>query len=72
MKYEIGTLILGKSQDGKTTAFAVITEVYSNTEEYGISILRNREGRGTEWDSDTWDERTVEAWEKDYGYTFVK
>ena len=72
MKYEIGTLILGKSQDGKTTAFAVITEAYLNTEEYRISILRNRDGRGTEWDSGTWSEAVIEVWENDYGYTFVK
>ena len=63
---------MGKSQDGKTTAFAVITEAYLNTEKYRISILRNREGRGTEWDSGTWSEAVIEVWENDYGYTFVK
>ena len=63
---------MGKSQDGKTTAFAVITEAYLNTEEYRISVLRNREGQGTEWDSGTWSEAVIEVWENDYGYTFVK
>lgn len=72
MRYEIGTLILGNSRDGKTTAFAVIVETYPKDEHYRIAILRSNKERGNEWDSGTWSEMEIESWENDYGYTFVK
>jgi hypothetical protein len=71
MKHKLGTLIVAKAKSSNTIAFAVITETYPDTKEYTITFITHNKD-GSEWNAGTWDERMLEVWEKEYGYTFVK
>jgi hypothetical protein len=71
MKHKVGTLIVANAKSSDTSVFAVITKTYPDTKEYTITYLTH-DDRGSGWNTGTWDERMLEVWERDYGYTFVK
>ena len=71
MKHKVGTLIVANAKSSKTSVFAVITKTYPDTKEYTITYLTH-DSRGSDWNTGTWDERMLNVWENDYGYTFIK
>tara|TARA_R100001086_G_C11691686_1_gene218764 strand:+ start:201 stop:419 length:219 start_codon:yes stop_codon:yes gene_type:complete len=72
MKHKVGTLIVANAKSSKTTVFAVVTKTYPDTKEYGITYLTHTKDEKSQWNSGTWNEKMLNAWENDYGYTFIK
>ena len=71
MKHKVGTLIVANAKSSNTSVFAVITKTYPDTKEYTITYLTHTDEK-SEWNTGTWEERMLNTWENDYGYTFVK
>ena len=71
MKHKVGTLIVANAKSSKTSVFAVIIKTYPDTQEYTITYLTHTDEK-SEWNTGTWEERMLNAWENDYGYTFIK